>query len=108
MALAPIDLQSIFTQMDKVGKEQALAKDGAVLSQQIIGDNIRLRNLEKMETVVQLQDADEGPGKTNVQDENSSGQKQQDGGKKKRNSNYENTGSFVSDPNVGQNIDISL
>jgi hypothetical protein len=49
MALQPIDLQTLFTQVDKVGKNQALLREG----QQIQDSMNQIQNQKKLEENIQ-------------------------------------------------------
>lgn len=51
MALQPIDVQAMFSQLDKVGKEQAAQRDGAALQKALAGDRDALKLTERLESV---------------------------------------------------------
>jgi hypothetical protein len=90
MALQPIDLQVIFSQTEKVGKEQSALKDGAALQRSIAFTQDERKNAEKLEAVNETTDEgmDENrmseEGVLELHDDNSpSGQKQRKRQKKK-------------------------
>ena len=65
MAIAPIDLQTIFSQVDKVGKTQAAQKDGQALHQAIQGVQIQRKTEELIQQVNETQDTGDGAEKIN-------------------------------------------
>jgi len=60
MAIAPIDLQAIFSQVDKVGKTQAAQKEGQTLHQAIQGVQIERKTEENIQQVNETQNTGEG------------------------------------------------
>ena len=106
MGIAPIDLQTLFTQVDKVGKAQAAQKEGQALHQAILGVQIQKKTEENIQQVNEAQNT--GDGMEKVGD-----QKQRQGGgnheKNKREAQEEeNQTSVLRDPTLGNTIDISL
>ena len=107
MAIAPIDLQTLFTQLDKVGKAQMSQREGLALQQAIQGAQIQKKTEEHIQEVNEAQNTGEGVEKVNDQ-----GQRGAAGGKnkeKKQNEEEEpQAASVFQDPSLGRNIDISL
>jgi hypothetical protein len=107
MAIAPIDLQTLFTQVDKVGKAQAALKEGQSIQQAIQGIQIQKKTEEQIQQVNEAQDTGEGAEKVNDQ-----GQRQDGGGKNKKRQKKETEEevelSVIRDPSLGKKIDISL
>jgi hypothetical protein len=60
MAIQPIDLQTLFTQLDKVGKTQASQKEGALIQQAIQSVAIQRRTDENIRSVNEAQDTGRG------------------------------------------------
>jgi len=60
MAIAPIDLQTLFTQVDKVGKAQTAQKEGLALQQAIQGAQLQKKTDEQIQQVNETQDTGEG------------------------------------------------
>jgi hypothetical protein len=110
MAIQPIDLQTLFTQMDKVGKDQSNQKEGLQLRQDIHAIHQQEIHEHQMQSVNQAQDT--GTGAERVKDrnrKNNSGQ-YENSEKERKNpegENKEETINFVKDPDLGQNIDVS-
>jgi len=114
MAIAPIDLQAIFSQVDKVGKTQAAQREGQTLHQAIVGVQLQRKTEEHIQQVNEAQDTGEGAEKIKDRDaerrqrHNSGGK----GGRDDESNEDENTEekqfSVLHDPNLGRKIDISL
>jgi len=109
MAIAPIDLQAIFSQVDKVGKTYASQKENQALQQAIQGVQIQKKTEEQIQQVNEAQNTGEGAEKVNDQ---SKRQNENNKNKKRQNDlpgeNNEKIISVLSDPSLGKNIDISL
>jgi hypothetical protein len=63
VAIQPIDLQALFSQVEKVGKLQASQKEGAQLQQAIQGAHIQQKTEERIQSVNESQDVSQGPEK---------------------------------------------
>jgi len=111
MAIAPIDLQAIFTQVDKVGKTQAAQKDGQALQQAIQGAEIQRKTEEQIKQVNEAQNTGEGVDKVKDREQN---QGKRQNSRSKNNGSYddqketESQPSVLRDPYLGNKIDISL
>jgi len=109
MAIQPIDLQTLFTQLDKVGKAQSAQREGLAVQQAIHGVQLQRKTEEQIQEVNEAQDTGEGAEKINDH-----GQRNDSGGKKEKgkggNENEENEerDKIIRDPALGRNIDISL
>jgi len=111
MAIQPIDLQTLFTQLDKVAKTQTAQREGLALQQAIQGVQIQRKTEEHIQSVNETQNTgDDGVEK--VKDQGSRRQESGEEKKKKagqKESEQEETPSPVLyDPRLGRNIDISL
>jgi hypothetical protein len=111
MAIQPIDLQTLFTQVDKVGKEQRNQKEGAHLQAALQSAQIQKKNEERSHSVTELQNT--GEGTEHLKDRNARRQggehtpgRQPD---EKDAAESEDGGepSVIRDPALGKNIDIS-
>ena len=108
MAIAPIDLQTLFTQLDKVGRAQAAQRESQVLQQSIQGAQLQKKTEEHVQQVNEAQDTGEGSQKIGDR-----GKREQAGGNRKRKEQAdgkedEEEPSVFKDPILGKNIDISL
>jgi type II secretory pathway pseudopilin PulG len=109
MGITPIDLQTLFAQMDKVAKTQVSQKEGQVIQQAIQNVQLQKKAEEDVEQVNQAQNMGEGTEK--VKDRGAE-HKQGEGNKKGRSGGgeqgEEEQASVLSDPSLGKKIDISL
>jgi len=114
MALAPIDLQTLFTQVDKVGKAQAAQKEGQAIQQSMHGVQIQRKTEEQIRQVNETQNAGEGVDKIN--DRHGNNKKNESNKNKKNNIDDEQEDEtdnkrelqLFRDPSLGNKIDISL
>jgi len=110
MAIAPIDLQTLFTQVDKVGRAQAAEREGQALHQSMQGVEIQRKTDEHVKQVNETQNTGDGPDKIN---DNS--KKQNPGGKNDKRKQAENDDEkeednrlIIKNLSLGNRIDISL
>jgi hypothetical protein len=111
MAIQPIDLQTLFTQVDKVGKNQAAQREGLQIQEALHQLQSQKKAEEQVQSVNEAQDA--GDGAERIKDGNSrrpqSGEaegreKPEDGKEEPEQEEREN---LIRDPALGRNIDIS-
>ncbi len=106
MAIKPIDLQALFLQMDKVGKEQLALKGGAVLHQSIHGaviqkqqdeaaKSVRRAEDDELQTEAIKTDADASPGRQGSEQHREEAEDEKPGKE------------TIKDPALGGHIDIS-
>ena len=112
MAIQPIDLQTLFTQLDKVGKAQAAQRDGLAVQQAMQGVQLQRKTEEHIQSVNEAQGAGDGAEKVNDRKQGRGGGAQD--GKEQRSAaaddaeDAEAPPPVISDPRLGRNIDISL
>ena len=111
MAIQPIDLQTLFTQLDKVAKIQSDQREGAALHQAIQGSQLQRKTDEQIKAVNETQNTGED-GAEKIKDR---GPQANDGGKGKKQEQEaekpqqeETKAKFIHDLSLGRNIDISL
>jgi hypothetical protein len=109
MAIQPIDLQTLFTQLDKVAKTQSDQREGAAMHQAIHGAQLQRKTEEQIKAVNDVQDTGED-GAEKVKDR---GAQTHDGGNGKKHEGErleqeETKAAVIHDPRLGRNIDISL
>jgi hypothetical protein len=108
MAIAPIDLQTLFTQVEKVGKNQIYQKEGNTLAQAVQGAQLQKKTVEQIQEVNEAQNTGEGSEKVNDH-----ARREHTGGKKKEKEDKERTEGkqavlSLQDPRIGKKINISL
>ena len=111
MAIQPIDLQTLFTQLDKVGKDQMIQKEGAQLQAAVQGIQIQKKTDEQYQAVNELQDV--GQEAEKIKDKNARRQARggdspdkEDAEESLADMNNEEDAVFR-DPDLGKNIDVS-
>lgn len=105
MPIKPIDLQTLFLQMNQVSKEQSAAKDGAVLQQSIQGAVLAKKREDEVRSVQKPQ-ADEGTGKIGDRESGAETGEESEGRKRGRNPEETDEPEVVKDPDLGRRIDI--
>ncbi|MCL1929287.1 MAG: hypothetical protein FWG07_10925 [Treponema sp.] len=108
MAISPLDLQTLFTQADKVGKQNMAQREGAALLQSIQHVRIQQQTDEKIRSVNEAQNT--GDGSEAIDDKNGgrAGQESPQGEHTEtKNENEEDEG-IIRDPALGKNVDFSF
>jgi type II secretory pathway pseudopilin PulG len=109
MAIAPIDLQTLFSQLDKVAKTQSAQRESQVIQQAMQSVQLQRKTEEHIEQVNEAQNMGEGVEKVNDKKQND-----KDKGTENRKSREqtekedEDNSSVLRDLNLGKKIDISL
>ncbi|MCL2192758.1 MAG: hypothetical protein FWB78_05110 [Treponema sp.] len=112
MAIQPIDLQTLFSQLDKVARAQLAQREGLAIQQAVQGVQIQRKADEQAKTVHEVQNTgDDGAEKVNDK-----GRKGHNDGKgEKKNSQQEASNlqkqassSVFRDPVLGKNVDINF
>jgi len=110
MAIQPIDLQTLFTQVDKVGRAQIAQKEGLSIQQTIQGIQLERKNEQYIQSVNEAQNT--GDGVENIKDRREREQAAADGEKKRQEEDEQEQegkkNSVIKDPSLGKNIDISM
>jgi hypothetical protein len=111
MAIAPIDLQTLFTQLDKVAKTQNAQKDGHVLQQSLQNTQLQRKAEANVQQVNEAQNT--GDGVEKIKDKESERKHHADGQRREEEREEEEDEaneepSIVRDPSLGKKIDISL
>ncbi|MDR0382896.1 MAG: hypothetical protein LBH50_02800 [Spirochaetaceae bacterium] len=104
MAMQPIDLQILFSQLDSVAKDASSQRDGLTLRGAIIASTLEKKTEEKSRAVNETRDSGESletlrSGKKHDTEKNS-------GKKIAQNGNEQNSRSFFQDPSLGNYIDL--
>ena len=110
MAIQPIDLQALFTQVDKVGKTQAMQRDGLQIQEALQQVQSQRKLEENIQSVNQTQNLGEETEK--IKDDKGRGAHAGSGGGKGQTQEEdsgpeENKPEMIRDPALGRNIDIS-
>ncbi|MDR1399918.1 MAG: hypothetical protein LBJ41_08355 [Treponema sp.] len=108
MAIQPIDLQTLFTQLDKVGKEQAAQKEGVAIQQALQGAQTQKKAEEHIQSVNEAQNM--GEGAERVKDRNSRKHQGDSSGKRSHAETSDEEApdaEVIRDPSLGTHIDVS-
>ncbi|MBN2354345.1 MAG: hypothetical protein JXD23_17375 [Spirochaetales bacterium] len=102
MPILPIDLQTLFAQMNQVGKEQSTLKEGAAIQSSMQGMGVVKQAEQRDSSVNESQNVGEG-----VESLKNEGKKQREKSRgKKREREKEEKKEYFSDPALGHHIDI--
>lgn len=110
MAIQPIDLQTLFTQMDKVGKAQVQEKAAITLQQELQTADFQRRAEMKIRSVNKVQDEGEGVEQLKERRRPRGEDNQQEKKEKKEDEadSSDPTGpETIRDPDLGRNVDLS-
>ena len=112
MAIQPIDLQALFSQLDKVGKTQSELKEGVQIQQAIQGVTSQRKLDERIRSVNETQDS--GEGAERIKDRKGRGRNRQGSKENERGASGDSEeteeaerSEVVRDPALGHNIDLS-
>jgi hypothetical protein len=111
MAIQPIDLQALFTQVDKVGKNQTVQREGQQIQAAIQQVQTQKKIEENVQSVNEAQEMGEEAEK--IKDENGRGSHTNQGGAKGKPEGEDEASTedkkteMIRDPALGRNIDIS-
>jgi hypothetical protein len=109
MAIQPIDLQALFSQLEKVGKLQANQKEGLQIQQAIQGALVQQKTEERIQSVNESQDVSRGPEKTKDRSARK-GREDREGRDVQAAEGESSEGtdpSIIQDPALGKHIDLS-
>ena len=106
MGIAPIDLQTLFTQVDKVGRAQVSQREGQAVQQAIHGIQIQNKTEAQLQQVNEAQNSGEGADKVNDQKRRNDNDNKKDESKKEKDQDEQQL-SYLRDPSLGNRIDIS-
>jgi hypothetical protein len=108
MAIQPIDLQTLFTQLEKVGKTQASQKDGALIQQAIQSTAIQRRTEEQIQSVNEAQDTGRGAEGINGRNARRRQGEEEEGNRgRDKEDDEEPEASVFRDPALGKYIDFT-
>ena len=111
MAIQPIDLQALFSQIDKVGKTQAMQREGQQIQEALHQVQTQRKLEENVQSVNEARDMgeeaekikDEGRKGANANQGRSSGKQEEEGEAAAEDVKRDT----IRDPALGRNLDIS-
>lgn len=107
MAIHPIDLQTMYSQMNNVARSVANAQQGAQLAQQLQENTVIRQNMEQAQTVKKAANNDAKSGLVN--DEGHQGSQMQEHGEKRHGQDEDEAPekNVIRESYLGQHIDIT-
>lgn len=106
MPLLPIDLQTLFSQSNQVGKEQAVQKDATPLAQSAQGSQLVQKTEQRDNAVNETQHQEEGPEQVKARTRRGPGGRREKGERGKKEPAPRARDVFR-DPDLGRNVDVS-
>ena len=106
MPLLPIDLQTLFSQSNQVGKEQAAQRDSTPQAQSLQGAQIAQRTEQRDNAVNETHNQEEGPEQVKARAEGRRNRKREGRPAQKKPAPTP-TRSVFQDPALGRTIDIT-
>ncbi len=103
MSVRPIDLQTLFSHLNQVGKDQAHERNAAALQQAQQGQSM-VKNAEQADHHINQTEKTE-EGLNSVSDEGAQNNPEQKSGKRDKDEE-EKKNNFFKDPDLGHNLDI--
>ncbi|MDR0525484.1 MAG: hypothetical protein LBG90_06400 [Spirochaetaceae bacterium] len=107
MALQPLDLQTLFTQIDKVGKLQSAERDGLAVQQSMQSGHLQKKNDEQVHSVDQTKE-DEETEAINDRRARKKSEKRKNPKKEKEEDPETKKPPEFRDPSLGKHIDLSF
>ncbi len=110
MPLLPIDLQTLFSQTNQVGKEQAAQKDATPQAQSLQGSQLVQKTEQRDNDVNEAQHQEEGPEQVKARSRRprrEAGERRENGAKGKPSTKPARSAEVFKDPALGKNIDVT-
>jgi hypothetical protein len=104
MPLLPIDLQTLFAQMNQVGREQAVQKDVAPQYQFVQGNELVKKSEHDDSAVNQTRQVGEGLEK--ISDESKGQSREKQTGQERKDEEAKKKKEYFEDPDLGHHINI--
>ena len=107
MGIHPIDLQTLYSQMEKVGRQQGAEQQLTSTIRDAQQDQNKLDAQRKLSTVQGIEQSEDEKLKINKDSQDDTGSGAGGGQKKRFEADGEEEDTFIKDPHLGQTIDIS-
>jgi hypothetical protein len=106
MPILPIDLQTLFSNLNQVSKDQAVAKEVTPEQQNLTGTQIAKTTIEKDSEVNTTEELDQGSEAIKDKEAGSGQEPGKKGKKKEKEETKDSKDDPYQDPDLGQHIDI--
>lgn len=107
MGIQPIDIQTLYIQMDNVSKNVVQQQQGSVLQAAMVMDAKLQKEIETKESVKETKKDEQSKNVKNDKEGASSQQNPTKQEKQKQNNPYSKNFVVIKDPSLGKNLDIS-
>jgi hypothetical protein len=108
MAFLPIDLQTMFSNLNQVSKEQSVQKDEVPVQQNLQGQEIAKKTEENDSSVSETHHLGDGVDKISEEEKKKQAkEKKKQGKKSKSNADEDENKEVVKDPLLGHHIDVT-
>ncbi len=107
MPLLPIDLQTLFSQTNQVGKEQAVQKEATPQAQSLQGSQMVQKTEQQDNDVNATQHQEEGPEQVKARSRRQAGERREKGKRGKPTEKPPKAAEVFRDPALGKNIDVT-
>jgi hypothetical protein len=107
MPLLPIDLQTLFSQTNQVGKEQAAQKEATPQAQSLQGSQMVQKTEQRDNAVNETQQQGEGPEQVKTHSRREAGGRKERERKGKKPAKPAPRADVFRDPELGRNIDVT-
>jgi len=111
MSVNPLELQTLFSQINRVGKQQALTKENDVLKQEILNSDIHKQGIKDSEEIPETKNLDEEFSKIKDEENSKREKKKKKNGEQSDDTDEESqdenqSQNVITDPKIGRKIDI--
>ncbi len=107
MAIQPLDLQTLFSRLDKVSRDQAVLRNAEIQNQEAVGRSIEQKTAMKSHSVQESEEIQDGPEKVHDDDESQQDKRQHPSGQRRNQMPEREEEAPLRDPDLGRNIDFS-
>lgn len=104
MSLLPIDLQTLFSRMNQVSRDQATIRHAEIHNQEAVGREIEQRTALRNHSVQESEEIQDGPEKVHDDDESQQDHQHRSSQHSPR-EDEQNEKKQLRDPDLGRNID---
>lgn len=106
MSIRPIDLQTLFSQLNQVGKDQAVEKSAAALQQDQHARHLIQEAEQRNHSINETEKTEEGPDKVGPKERHASAGEERKRREEQNKEDQERRRNFFRDPDLGHNIDL--
>ena len=106
MSVRPIDLQTLFSHINQVGKDQAVEKNAAALQQDQQARHLIQETEQKDHSINETKKAEEGLEGVGSKEQHPAAKEERKRRKERKREEEKRSQNFFRDPDLGHNIDL--